>query len=124
MVKINHTKSVEKMQQNPIVRVGAILFKGDELLVVKSSYGSDQIIIVPGGGLECGETIFECAQREVLEETGLIVHAEKLVYVREFIHPKYNHTIDLFVLCSLIGGKLVTGHDPDQRIQIIKEALF
>jgi 8-oxo-dGTP pyrophosphatase MutT (NUDIX family) len=33
---------------------------------------------VPGGGREAGESVAECAQREVLEETGLVVPGQAL----------------------------------------------
>jgi 8-oxo-dGTP pyrophosphatase MutT (NUDIX family) len=41
----------------------------------------------PGGGLDDGEDIKECAKREVLEEAGLEVEIKRLLYVQE-LHDK------------------------------------
>ena len=40
----------------------------------------------PGGALEAGEGIEECAVREVHEETGLRVEIERLIAVDQFVH--------------------------------------
>ncbi len=46
----------------------AIVFRGDEVMVVRDS--EDSFHVVPGGRLEQGETPEEALRREVLEETG------------------------------------------------------
>jgi ADP-ribose pyrophosphatase len=49
---------------------------------VEPSYG---LWAIPGGTLKFGETMRECAEREMLEETGLTVKADTCVYVFDFI---------------------------------------
>ncbi len=44
---------------------------------------------LPGGGLEKDESLFECGEREVLEETGLVVRVNSVAFLREWIVPKY-----------------------------------
>jgi 8-oxo-dGTP pyrophosphatase MutT (NUDIX family) len=44
---------------------------------------------VPGGGLALHESLAECAAREVLEETGLLVSISGVAFLREWVVPKY-----------------------------------
>ena len=59
---------------HPIVGVGAIITKKDEVLLIKRgtppSIGNWSI---PGGGVELGEPLEDSCHREVREETGLII---------------------------------------------------
>lgn len=43
----------------------------------------------PGGGLRPNETMFEAAEREVFEESGLRVKAKSVAFLREWIVPKH-----------------------------------
>lgn len=62
---------------------------------------------VPGGHLEFGETPESCAQREVLEETGLLIAHQKLMGVTNDIFQQENkHYITLHMLSDISGGAL------------------
>ena len=50
--------------------------------------------VLPGGRLEPGETIPECAEREVAEETGLSGTFAGVLYVSEFLREG-RHTVDV-----------------------------
>ena len=57
----------------------------------------------PGGHLDLGESYFACAERETLEETGLVVRAEKLITVtNDIFDPASKHYITIFVLCRAV----------------------
>ena len=71
-----------------------------------------KILIFPGGGMESGENIFQAIEREVKEETNLIVKPEKIIYIRETFY-KGDSGIEFYVLCSFIGGNLSLGTDPE-----------
>ncbi|MCA1054079.1 NUDIX domain-containing protein [Rossellomorea aquimaris] len=48
----------------------------DELLTVRDRLGNH---FLPGGGLEEGETHYECIQREMLEETGYLLSVKNYI---------------------------------------------
>lgn len=58
----------------------------------------------PGGGLEPGETLEACAIREVLEELGVIVSAERLLRVIENPYPGKALRLTFF-LCRHVSGE-------------------
>jgi 8-oxo-dGTP pyrophosphatase MutT (NUDIX family) len=49
----------------------AVVFKGSRVVVVSDVHGENHI--VPGGGIEAGETVEEAVRREVAEECGWTV---------------------------------------------------
>lgn len=74
----------------------------------------------PGGGLENDESALQGAERELREETGLIVSAERVVYVQEVVHrltpedmrERPIRQIELYVLARNIQGHIEI-IDPD-----------
>lgn len=108
-----------------VPRVGVVVIKDEHLLLTFSKYGDQEFWLLPGGGIEFEENIFECGKREMKEETGLGVNITKFLYLREFI-PKNgkDHVIDIIVLGEVVGGELQIGGDPDQNAQVIKGLEF
>lgn len=59
----------------------------------------------PGGHLEFGETPLQCAERETLEETGLVVSAKRVVAVTNDVFAESGkHYITLFVICDRVDN--------------------
>jgi len=54
----------------------------------------------PGGGLENGEDIRQCAAREVLEETGIHVDVKRMLYAQE-LHDEKTVIMEFFWLAEL-----------------------
>ncbi|KAL2258740.1 hypothetical protein VTK26DRAFT_7820 [Humicola hyalothermophila] len=92
--------------QTPTVRVGVAAIirdsKGRMVMGVrKGSHGAGTWQF-PGGHLDVGESYFACAERETLEETGLVVKAEKFVAITNDICDATKHYITIFVLCRRV----------------------
>jgi ADP-ribose pyrophosphatase YjhB (NUDIX family) len=64
----------------PWIGLGVVVFKGEHLLLVRRARPPQQDTwSIPGGAQHVGETLFEAATREVLEETALTVRAESVI---------------------------------------------
>jgi ADP-ribose pyrophosphatase YjhB (NUDIX family) len=63
-----------KYPNHPVVGVGAIILRGDEVLVVRRGAPPQAgLWSIPGGAVELGEGLQEALIREIAEETGVTV---------------------------------------------------
>lgn len=84
----------------PIVGVGVVVLRGDDVLLIKRAKPpvSDNWSI-PGGAQEIGETVREAARREVAEETGIEIEIVGLIDVVDGItrddegRAKFHYTL-------------------------------
>src|SRR5215218_4996554 len=96
------------------VRVAAVVEREGALLLVRHQKPDrDPDWVLPGGRLEPGERIPECAGRELAEETGLTAGFSGVLYVSEFLRDG-RHTIDVVARMALQGeGEASLGSDPE-----------
>lgn len=95
------------------VRVGAVVERDGALLLVRHEKpGRDPYWVLPGGRLEPGEAIPECAERELLEETGLRGRFAGVLYVSEFL-AENRHTVDVTARVEAPRGEARLGSDPE-----------
>jgi ADP-ribose pyrophosphatase YjhB (NUDIX family) len=96
------------------IRVGAVMARDGALLLVRHQKPDrDPYWVLPGGKLEPGETIPECVEREISEETGLSARFSGVLYVSEFLRDG-RHTVDITVRMTLQGNEEAKlGSDPE-----------
>lgn len=88
------------------VGVGAIVRKDRRVLLGKrkGSHGEGYWAF-PGGHLEFGESFEDCAAREVMEETSLVVKNTRFAALTNDIFEQENkHYITVFMLCDYKSG--------------------
>lgn len=79
----------------PRVRVAVCLTAAGRLLLVAHRKGEHRYWLLPGGGVEMGETLVQAACREVREETGLDAEIGRLLIVCDAIEPGGRHLVNL-----------------------------
>ncbi|WP_241655011.1 NUDIX hydrolase [Granulicella sibirica] len=109
--KIVQVFASETGYQTPKVDIRAVIFRGDsEILMVRETNDGGRWTL-PGGWADVGYTPFETAEKEALEETGLIVKAVRLLALldkRKHEHPAQPWYIyKAFIRCEMVGGELL-----------------
>jgi ADP-ribose pyrophosphatase YjhB (NUDIX family) len=101
----------------PVVGVGAVIFRGEEVLLVRRGQepakGSWSL---PGGVVELGEGLVAAILREVHEETGLAVKVLGITAVLERIYRDGNdnipyHYVLIDFACDYLAGDLTPASD-------------
>lgn len=108
--------------ERPIVGVGAVIVEADRVVLIRRRYEplAGQWSL-PGGTLELGETLEQGAAREMLEETGLVVHIGPVIEVFDRIiyddekRVRY-HFVLVDYLCWPVSGELRAGSDVEDAV--------
>ena len=123
------TKKSSRMKreypESPLVGVGAVIVDDhheenrEENRVLLIRRGTAPLLgewSLPGGVLECGETLREAVAREAREETGLVVETDEMLGVYERLirgdagRVRYHYVLIDF-LCRPVSGDLKAGSD-------------
>lgn len=114
----------------PWVGVGVVVWRDDRVLLVRRGKPPREgQWSLPGGAQHVGETVFETARREILEETGLDVTSLEVITVVDAITRdaagavQYHYTL-VEVSAAWTGGEAVCGDDAlDARWATVEEAV-
>ena len=103
--------------EHPLIGVGAVIVSDGRALLIRR--GQPPLLgewSLPGGVLECGETLRDAAIREAREETGLVVEVGEMLGVYERVirsedgRVRYHYVLIDF-LCRAVAGELKAGSD-------------
>lgn len=98
------------------VRVYAMILKNGEVLVLHEEYVGEQLMKFPGGGLELGESVLECVQRELEEELNIKVKNIQHLYTQEdFLVSKFRNNeqlLSIYYLAEMVDENELLILDP------------
>lgn len=90
------------MTDQPVVSMAIITHQDAVLMIRRRQREGELLWAFPGGAVEAGETAAQAAVREVDEEVGLTVEAERVLGER--VHPKTGRAM-VYVACKLLAGE-------------------
>ncbi|MGE4519232.1 MAG: NUDIX hydrolase [Desulfobacteraceae bacterium] len=105
-------------KKRPLTGVGVMVKKDGKILLGKriNSHGS-MTWSFPGGHLEFKESLFECAKREVFEETGISIKNLSLGPFTNDIFEKENlHYLTVYIIADHENGTPAV-KEPDKCLQ-------
>lgn len=103
--------------KHPRIAVGAVVFKdGKVLLVLRGKPPAESQWSIPGGCVELGETLQEAAEREIIEETGIVILAKDPVYTFDVIERDKDgqvrfHYVIVDLAADYVSGEIRPGDD-------------
>ncbi len=103
--KVKNLFCNETGYQTPKLDTRAAIFDEDRILLVRENNGKWSL---PGGWIDVNVSVKENTIKEVKEESGLDVTADRIIAVQDRAkhnHPPYAYGVcKIFVLCTVTGG--------------------
>ncbi len=98
----------------PRIRVSAILRWDGRVLLIRHDKRGEEVWLLPGGGVQVGESLTQALQRELIEELGLFEDGDELpvegpVALVDSIAPRPGPVPDKHVVHVIFAGELPNG---------------
>lgn len=101
------------------MRVAALMLVDGDVVTVRHRAGDAVYHLLPGGGVDWGETLADALTREIAEETGLTATVGPLLFVNDTIDPNgRRHVVNLTFEATVTGGQ-ITDAPQDARVEAV-----
>ncbi len=88
------------------------MIEDDKFLLISHRKDGDVYWLLPGGGVEYGESLEEALKREFSEELNITIEIQGLAFVCDSIDPLGSrHILNIIFYCAHTGGSYILGDD-------------
>jgi len=88
------------------IRVAAIIAEDEKLLLIAHKKGKHTYWLLPGGGVEYGESLDKALKRELKEELGIDIRVGDIAMVSDSIEPGgKRHIVNITFTCEYEDGE-------------------
>lgn len=101
----------EAKQRPRLGCAGLILRDGQVLLGKRNKEPNRGLWVLPGGGVEFGESFAQTLERELLEEAGIGVEVRNIFKTYELINPPNEHRVIVYLIADHRSGEPVASSD-------------
>ena len=113
------------MPAEPRIRVSAVLRWHGRILLIRHEKGDKEHWLLPGGGVQGGESLTEALLRELEEETGLLASGDELpvegpIAIVDSISPEQSATakhVVHIIFAGDLGGSLTEVASQDAAVR-------
>ncbi len=100
---------------NRVIRYQGAIVQDEKILLIRQRQHDTGVSywLLPGGGIEAGESEEECVRREMQEETNLRISVERLLLDQPDESGAVYKRRRTF-LCSVISGSAAPGYEPEE----------
>jgi ADP-ribose pyrophosphatase YjhB (NUDIX family) len=101
------------------IRVAALVVRDGKILLAEHEKGGRRYWLLPGGGMEYGESVEETLKRELVEEAGLDIEVGDLLWVVDSI-PDDGHRHVLNLILSAEAKTTELAPTPDRVLRDVQ----
>jgi 8-oxo-dGTP diphosphatase len=100
----------------PRIRVAAVIIRNNTLLLAEHCKDNQTYYLLPGGGLNHGETLHDALVRELWEETRLKIQPGRLLFLIESIAPDASRHVVQLAFAATIEDNAEPSKGEDPRV--------
>lgn len=107
-------------ERHPRIRVAALIVLKGRVVVVRHRKGERSYHLLPGGGVDFGESLAAALVREVAEETGLTIAVRRPLLLSDTIAPDATrHVVNIVFDATIVSGS-ITDRSADPRVEAVE----
>ena len=106
----------QRFSKGPRVRVAAVIIRNNALLLAEHYKNKQSYYLLPGGGVNQGESLHDALVRELWEETRLEIRAGRLLFLIESIAPDASRHVIQLAFAATIDATAEPSPGEDPRV--------